>query len=124
MKIEWDSLDEAIDYFTTIADGQGQLTEMCVTDVAREQMKKQCEKNKQLASWLTELKEAKRLLRDAHDDIAWLNEVTLDSENGCLIENNIGSCNECPLNTGDKKYCGWRHQVEALKLIGDEECGL
>lgn len=62
MKIEWDSLDDAIDYFTTIADGQGQLTEMCVTDVAREQMKKQCEKNKQLASWLTKLKECRTIL--------------------------------------------------------------
>lgn len=64
--------------------------------------------HRQLAEWLTELKEAKRLLKLAVEDM------------------NCGSCNA---NCRNCNYCGscdyserfkWIHTDEALKLIGNE----
>ena len=78
--------------------------------------------HRQLAEWLTELKEAKRLLKAAVEDIVWLNEHTVDSEGGCLIETatDTETCLACPLNVNNSHLCGWKHQVEALALIGGE----
>ena len=76
--------------------------------------------NKQHIEWLKELKEAKRLLKLALDDIQTLNDLTVDDENGCLLEDKFESCTECPLYCGSDKYCGWRYQVDALMLIGGE----
>lgn len=76
--------------------------------------------HRQLADWLMELKEAKRLLKAAAEDIVWLNEHTVDSEGGCLIETatDTETCLACPLNVNNSHLCGWKHQVEALALIG------
>lgn len=74
--------------------------------------------HRQLAEWLTELKEAKRLLQLAWDDIQTLNDATVDDEGNCLIEDKFESCTECPLFCESKRYCGWRYQVDALMLIG------
>lgn len=64
--------------------------------------------HRQLAEWLQELKEAKRLLRLAVDDL-----------------NNIGSCKTCVKFEGICRGCRtdykWVHADEALKLIGDDE---
>ena len=75
--------------------------------------------HRQLAEWLTELKEAKRLLKAAFEDIVWLNEHTVDGEGGCLIETatDMETCLACPLNVNNPHVCGWKHQVEALALI-------
>lgn len=61
--------------------------------------------NKQYIEWLTELKEAKRLLKAAMEDMKMLYEASKDE--GCVgIE------------------FKWRYADEALKLIGDEPNGI
>lgn len=69
-----------------------------------------------------ELKEAKRLLKAAVEDIVWLNEHTVDGEGQCLIETatDMETCLACPLNVNNSHVCGWKHQVEALALIGED----
>lgn len=91
------------------------------------QSDRHAERFRQLAEWLTELKEAKRLLKAAVEDIVWLNEHTVDGEGGCLIETatDMETCLACPLNVNNSHFCGWKHQVEALNLIekGEQNCG-
>lgn len=78
--------------------------------------------HRQLAEWLTELKEAKRLLKAAVEDIVWLNEHTVDGVGHCLIDtaSDMEPCLACPLNVNNSHICGWKHQVEALTLIGED----
>ena len=66
---------------------------------------------------------AKRLLKAAMEDIVWLNEHTVDGEGRCLIETatDTETCLACPLNINNSHICGWKRQVEALALIGEEE---
>jgi hypothetical protein len=72
--------------------------------------------NRQLAEWLTELKEAKRLLKAAVEDLS------------CGGENNkcTKSCKTCTYNSikgyGCRYLCEyhWRYADEALALIGEE----
>ena len=63
---------------------------------------------KELAEWLTELKEAKRLLKAAVDDVETL----------------CGSfvlCFECPLCVREKCACKkWRYKAEVLKLLKED----
>ena len=73
----------------------------------------QCGKeHEQLAEWLTELKEAKRLLKAAVEDLE-----ELHSEADC-------SCNCCKGEKAESclfiKCWTWRYADEALKLIGDD----
>lgn len=75
-----------------------------------------------LAKWLRELKEAKRLLKAAIED---LNATAAEVYNGgvicecCKWESQIGECS-CPDNGGCDTDYQWRYADEALKLIGDE----
>lgn len=65
----------------------------------------------QLEEWLTELKEAKRLLKAAVKDIG-------DMSRYCLGIN----CDHCPhIHTLSRGYqsCIWQHEEEALALIGE-----
>lgn len=71
--------------------------------------------HRQLAEWLKELKEAKRLLSLALDDIAWLAEHSIDELGVCSLQRD--SCEGCPLNCGDDVLCGWRYQVDVLKIL-------
>lgn len=66
--------------------------------------------------------EYKRLLKAAAEDIVWLNEHTVDSEGQCLIETatDMETCLACPLNVNNSHVCGWKHQAEALALIGED----
>lgn len=66
--------------------------------------------------------EYKRLLKAAVEDIVWLNEHTVDGEGQCLIETatDMETCLACPLNVNNPHVCGWKHQAEALALIGEE----
>jgi hypothetical protein len=76
--------------------------------------------NKQLIEWLTELKEAKRLLKAAVEDI-------YKAKQGC-------NCNICDMPTEPTERCQyengedcqfkWLYADEALKLIGDEPNGI
>jgi len=80
--------------------------------------------NRQLAEWLTELKEAKRLLKAAVEDFRWLESHTEDEKGHCCIsgDNNELACIHCPLNQRNKDtiMCGWNYEAEALALIGED----
>ena len=80
--------------------------------------------HRQLAEWLTELKEAKRLLKAAVEDFRWLESHTEDEKGHCCIsgDNNEIACIHCPLNQRNKDtiMCGWNYEAEALTLIGGE----
>lgn len=74
----------------------------------------------QLAEWLTEMKEAKRLLKAAVDDI-------YKARQGC----NCNICDmppepteRCQYENGEDCQFKWRYADEALKLIGDESNGI
>lgn len=64
---------------------------------------------RQLAEWLTELKEAKRLLKLAVEDFSNVDYHIYECDMGC---------DSCPIH-GERDNCvKWVHADEALKLIG------
>lgn len=65
-------------------------------------------RDKMLRDAITELCEAKRLLKAAMEDIVWLNEHTVDGEGRCLIETatDTETCLACPLNVNNSHICG------------------
>ena len=66
-----------------------------------------------------QLKEAKRLLSLALNDIAWLNDHSVDELGVCSIERD--ECEECPLYCGENaSICGWRYQVDVLKILHED----
>ena len=75
--------------------------------------------HRQLAEWLTELKEAKRLLKAAVEDLRYLESHTVDEEGSCLISDRGERirCFDCPFNNGGKvnEKCVWNYEAEALK---------
>lgn len=75
--------------------------------------------HRQLAEWLTELKEAKRLLKAAVEGMCWLNENTQDSDGSCTIRTEHG-CSGCPLDINGDLFCKWKHEAEALALLGED----
>ena len=60
--------------------------------------------HRQLAEWLTELKEAKRILKAAVEDINF------------YVDCYEAHCDECCCDHDN--HCHWKHEAEALKLIG------
>ena len=68
---------------------------------------------------MSELKEAKRLLKAAVEDMCWLNENTQDSYGSCTIRTEHG-CSGCPLDINSDLFCKWKHEAEALALIGED----
>ena len=79
--------------------------------------------HRQLAEWLTELKEAKRLLKLAVEDFETI-ESNLEYDEHCVIKTHSIRCDECPLSAETIYRCKWRYADEALKLIGDEPNGI
>lgn len=129
------TIDEAIKYHLDIADGQDKCADISVSEHAKERISQCTADHRQLAEWLTELKElrcrvfaddpliettiemldtelreAKRLLKAAVED--------MNSNNICF---DINACNVCA-----EKNCiscdtfHWRYTDEALKLIGND----
>lgn len=95
-------------------------------DVGTASYYQQCaDEHLQLAEWLTELKEAKRLLKLAVDDLRYLESHTVDEEESCLISDKGERilCSDCPFNNGGKvsEKCVWNYEAEALKLLGGSE---
>ena len=74
--------------------------------------------HRQLAEWLTELKEAKRLLKAAVEDIRHC----MHSYDPCEVCSLLGEDGECPATDDDdcKEKYKWRYEDEALKLLGGE----
>ena len=118
------TLDEAIKHCLEVAEEQSRLYSLCPCpcDGTKNCMSlkngkdmgctKCAAEHKQLAEWLTELKEAKRLLKSAVEDFKVIGKV-LDADCDILI-----NCEECPLQSGHYNCRSWNHQDEALALIG------
>lgn len=102
------TLDEAIKHCLDIADGQDKCADISVSEHAKERISKCAADHRQLAEWLTELKEAKRLLKAAVEDMN-INDIC-DDVNICNVctEKNCISCDAFH----------WRYTDEALVLIG------
>ena len=113
------TLDEAIKHCLDIADGQDKCAEISVSEHAKERISQCAADHRQLAEWLTELKEAKRLLKMAVSII-----------NNSFPE--VGSCWGCANHDEAKdeckggafaecsEVCKWEHADEALALIGED----
>ena len=120
------TLDEAIKHCEEVAEyNENELSHIDVYNAELAGDASRCAEcaadHRQLAEWLTELKEAKRLLRLAVEDFA-----KLDRENAqhkiCMMPEM--DCAECPLswdsidNRVEPCHC-WRYTNEAEKLLGE-----
>ena len=80
---------------------------------------------RQIAKWLTEFKEAKRLLKVGVDDIHELlcdrEDVSSGRGQACNVCSYIELCNCCQTCTVIDELKNWRYADEALKLMGDED---
>jgi hypothetical protein len=76
--------------------------------------------HRQLAEWLTELKEAKKLLKLALADFKAFNSDTYTCKycKHCIAESN--DCGYPDEDAACEDICGWTHEDEALKLIGND----
>ena len=106
------TLDEAIKHCLDIADGQDKCADISVSEHAKERIRECANDHRQLAEWLTELKEAKRLLKAAVEDMKDV--VSSDSGCRCCKGEEAASCAYI-------KCWTWRYADEALALIGGEE---
>ncbi|WP_303819109.1 hypothetical protein [Ruminococcus flavefaciens] len=117
------TIDEAIAHCLEVAESCEEQAKQCDSDdrYERHVMHENAEcaaDHRQLAEWLTELSEAKRLLKAAVEDIRYL--INHAKQNG-------KACDRCKY--GNEMYCyaddcsndaKWQHEAEALKLIGGE----
>ena len=123
------TLDEAIEYYTkvatqrAIADEEMGVNDNSKWNETKFMTKKESEQiiadNQQLAEWLTELKEAKRLLKLALNDFETI-ESNLEYDEHCVIKTHSIRCDECPLSADTIYRCKWRYADEALALIGED----
>ena len=102
------TIDEAINHCEEVADRYERME-----DSHDEKLKKECLQcaadHRQLAEWLRELQEAKRLLQLAVENM---------NDGGCTR-----SCSTCKYGRDGCKYTEgyeWIHTDEALKLLGEE----
>ena len=70
--------------------------------------------HRQLAAWLRELVEAKRLLKAAVDGFGFLG-AWMDEHGDCTLD-----CSDCPLHRPGVNCRSWKRADEALALIGEE----
>lgn len=120
------TIDEAISHALEVAERYERM-EDSHDDKLKEECLQCAADHRQLAEWLTELKEAKRLLKAAVED----NKRVLRENFGdiCLFckhyRNSEAQCRK-PHN-GSGSWCcenaEWRYAAEALKLIGGSENG-
>ena len=143
-------IDAAIKHCLDIADGQDKCAEISVSDHAKERISQCAADHRQLAEWLTELKqwrrvygicpsyemcipeckegynaqiaEYKRLLKAAVEDFAKLDRENAKNKNCMMPEMD---CADCPLSwdsVDDRvEPChSWRYANEALALIGED----
>ena len=100
------TLEEAIKHCLDIADGQDKCADISVSEHAKERIRECANDHRQLAEWLTELKEARRLLKAAVEDINF------------YVDCYEAHCDECCCDHDN--HCHWKHEAEALALIGEE----
>lgn len=104
------TIDEAIADNLRIAEGQDKCAEISVSEHAKERISKCATEHRQLAEWLKELKEAKKLLKAAINDI--YKECSCNTCGCDICENNRETCDY------DDRFT-WRHKAAVLKLIGE-----
>jgi hypothetical protein len=120
------TLDEAIKHCLDVAEKNettalriGQQYEGTLLDRDAKECRRCAADHRQLAEWLTELKEAKRLLKLVVEDCKEMLPYTC-SCNSCALSKDDGhECFHSSLHCADK--CKWRYADEALKLIGGSE---
>lgn len=117
------TIDEAIKHCLEVAeqkDAESLIDRWNDGDEWSESIKEDCKQcaadHRQLAEWLTELKEAKRLLKLALNDFETI-ESNLEYDEHCVIKTHSIRCAECPLSADTIYRCKWRYADEALKLI-------
>ena len=106
------TLEETIKYHLDIADGQDKCADISVSEHAKERISECANNNRQIAEWLMELKEAKRLLKLAVENM---------NDGGCTR-----SCSTCKYGRDGCKYTEgyeWVHTEEAAKLLKEAENG-
>ena len=111
------TLDEAIQFCTeTAADYMGEAMQYDECDewewVHKCSNEERATNYRQIAKWLKELKEAKRLLRLAVAEFK-----KLENDRECRFN---FLCEKCPLYNEGDNYCKWRYTDEAEKLLGEE----
>lgn len=97
------TIDEAIAHSLEVAERYERM-EDSHDDRLREECAECAAEHRQLADWLQELKEAKRLLKAAVEDINF------------YVDCYEAHCDECCCSQDN--HCHWKHEAEALKLIG------
>jgi len=126
------TLDEAIHHCLEVAEEQElslndkeMYSEMLGEDYSgfEEGCQECATEHRQLAEWLTDLKEAKRLLMLALNDFETI-ESNLEYDEQCVIKTHSIRCDECPLSSETIFRCKWRYADEVLALIGDESNGI
>lgn len=113
------TLDEVINYNRLLADMETKSGDLEVAEYYLNTAKG-LEELKELREQKTEYK---RLLKAAVDGFKWLEQHTEDDNGGCIVKTSNISCGNCPFNTNGAD-CKWKHEAEALKLIGDEPNGI
>ena len=101
------TIDEAISHALGVAERYERM-EDSHDDKLKEECLQCAADHRQLAMWLLELKKAKRLLRQAVEDITFILSYACSDEEMC--------CEECP--TVNHACNKWYYADEALKLIG------
>lgn len=112
-------IDAAIKHCLDIADGQDKCAEISVSEHAKERISQCAADHRQLAEWLTELKEAKRLLKLAVEDFETI-ESNLEYDEHCVIKTHSIRCDECPLSADTIYRCKWRYADEAERILKGE----
>lgn len=108
------TIDEAVKERQKVIEVQEKLYEESSSDESKGIIKSATDNDRQLVEWLKELKEAKRLLKMAVEDISTMpcNNDTHRPDSCCICEKH-GNCSY----TDSFKWC--KADI-ALKLIGDE----
>lgn len=107
------TIDEAIKHCLDIADGQDKCADISVSEHAKERIRECAADHRQLAEWLTELKEARRLLKWAVEGFRKLG-ASLNDDGEC-----DGNCLYCPINNHGN-CLKWEYEDRALALIGED----
>lgn len=112
------TLDEAIKHCLERAEENDNCADKCEALYGEdngiiEACRECAEDHRQLAKWLTELKEAKRLLKWAVEGFRKLG-ASLNDDGEC-----DGDCLYCPINNHGN-CLKWEYEDEVLKLIGED----
>ena len=124
------TLDEAIKYYLEAAEEQSRFYSLCPhpCDGTKDCISlkngkdmgcvKCAAEHRQLAKWLVELKEARRLLKAAVEDVKEMLPYFYSCDGCALNKDNAYECSNSALHCNVK--CRWRYADEAMKLLKEE----